>query len=422
VVRGGFGIFFDSDFTNIAYNSATTAPNSFSNTLQAAGNGVQNATTGAIASIVPKLTDLSSVLSVVNNMVTPYTYEYNLGLEHALPWQMTASAMYVGARGVKLFANQQYNYLNPATGGTQRLNVNRGPINARGNFAASNYNGLETSVERRFTHGLFFRGTYTYSKALDNGSEVFTADTETTSYTADLSPGGRRQDWSTSAYDHRHFASIVYAWSPRGFHADSRGKDALLSIFTRGWTISGIEQFQTGTYGSFNMGGFIDTNGDGSAANDRPILGNPRAPLNTAGVDGVYLRSIFGVGGATPGVYYSVAEANNGNAVVVNPSTVHFLIQHGQQYLQQEIGRNSFSNPGAQFHNVALEKSFFLPGHFIEGARVTLRSEVQDLPNHNNTGFLDITVPDVGTDNFMNHLNARETQGRQLKLWAKFEF
>jgi hypothetical protein len=422
VIRGGFGIFYDSGFTNIGYNTAVTAPNSFSNTLQASGNGVPNATTGAIASITPSLSQLSSVQSVVKNMVTPYTYQYNLGVERSLPWQMTGSATYVGSRGLKLLANQQFNYLDPSVGGTRRLNTTRGPINVRGNYADSDYNGVETSVERKFNHGLFFRGAYTYSKALDNGSEVFTADTEVTSYTADLSPGGRRQDWSNSAYDHRHYLSIVYAWTPRGFHADKRGTDALLSVFTRGWTISGVEQFQSGTYGSFNMGGFLDTNSDGSAANDRPILGNPHAPIDTAGVDGFFLGNVYGVPGGVSGTYYDVGAANAGNAVVINPSNAHFLIQHGQQYLHQEIGRNSFQNPGGQFHNIALEKSFALPIHFLETPRLTLRSEIQDFPNHNNTGFLNIAVPNAGTDVYFNHLNARETQGRQIKLWAKFEF
>jgi hypothetical protein len=102
----------------------------------------------------------------------------------------------------------------------------------------------------------------------------------------------------------------------------------------------------------------------------------------------------------------------------VNPSSVHFLIQHGQQYLHQEIGRNSFENPGAQFHNIALEKSFSVPNHLLEQARVTLRCEAEDFPNHNNTGFLNIAVPNAGTDVYLNHLNARETQGRQLKPGA----
>ncbi len=414
VIRGGFGVFFDSDFTNIAFNSAVAAPNSFSNTLQqTTGNGVASATTGAIASITPVLTQTGSVTSVASNLATPYTYQYNLGVERQLPFQLLATATYVGSRSLKLFANQQLNYFVPGTG--KRVNTSRGVINIRGNYADANYNGLETSLERRFTHGFFVRGTYTYSKALDSGSEVFAADTDSTSYTADLRPGGRRQEWGNSSYDHRHFASIVYAWSPVGFRSDSRGTDALLSVFTRGWTISGIEQFQTGTYGSFLING-LDINGDGSAANDRPIVGNPHAAFDKIGIDGAWL-------GGTPGVFYDLAANNATNALnPVNRSDVRFIVQNGQQYLSQQIGRNSFQNPGAQFHNVALEKAFRLPLHFGENPRLTLRSEVQNIANHNNTGFLDINTLDVGTDSYMNRLNARETNGRQVKLWAKFDF
>ncbi len=414
VIRGGFGMFFDSDFTNIAFNSATTAPNSFSNTLQqTGGNGVASATTGAINSITPVLTQTGSVQSVANNLVTPYTYQYNLGVERQLPFQLLATATYVGSRSLKLFANQQLNYFVPGT--NKRVNTSRGVINIRGNYADANYNGLETSLERRFTHGFFVRGTYTYSKALDSGSEVFTTDTDATSYTADLRPGGRRQEWGNSAYDHRHFASIVYAWSPTGFRADNRGTDALLSVFTRGWTISGIEQFQTGTYGSFLING-LDVNGDGSATNDRPIIGNPHASFDEIGIDGAWV-------GGTPGVYYDLAANNATNALnPVKLSDVRFAVQKGQQYLSQEIGRNSFQNPGGQFHNVALEKAFRLPLHFGENPRLTVRSEVQNIANHNNTGFLDINTLDVGTDSYMNRLNARDTNGRQVKLWAKFDF
>ena len=409
VMRGGFGVFFDSDFTNIAYNSATTAPNSFSNTLiVTTGVGVTNATTGAIASISPSLSQTGSVTSVVNNLRSPYTYEYNLGFEEKLPGQFTAVATYVGTRGLKLYANQQYNYFNPA--GTTRLSPTRGAINARGNFADSNYNGIETSLERKFRRGLLFRGTYTFSKTLDDGSEVFTADTETTSYTADLSLGGRRQDYSNSAYDHRHFASFLYVWSPAGFRSDNKGLDFVYSMLTRGFTISGTEQFQSGTYGSFNFGGGADTNNDGSAFNDRPIVGNASLPITKFGVDGYYL-------GQTPGQFYDYVT----NAPV-NRTDEHFLLQHGQQFLRQEIGRNSYLNPGAQFHNIALEKSFAAPFKHFEGSRFTLRAESQNFVNHNNTGILDLNLLDVGTDSFLNKLNGREDLGRTLKLWAKYEF
>jgi hypothetical protein len=360
------------------------------------------------------------VLSLVNNLVAPYTYEYNLGFERQLPFQMIASATYVGSRGAKLFANQQFNYFTATTG--QRLNPSRGQINARGNYGSSNYNGIETSLERRFNHGFMVRGTYTYSKALDNASEIFNLDSEKTTYSAaDFSLQGRSQEWSNSGYDHRHYASIVYVWSPAGFHATNAFADTMASVFTRGWTISGIEQFQSGTYTSFYIGG-LDVNGDGNANNDRPIVGNARQPFDRIGVDGTWVEDANGNAGV-PGQYYDLAANNATGALIpVTLSDVHFAVQSGNQFLKKEIGRNSYQNPGAQFHNIALEKAFHLPIHLGENPRLTLRSEVKNFLNHNNTGFLDTNVLGVGADSYFNRLNAREPYSRELKLWAKFDF
>ena len=253
VIRGSYGIFFDSDFTNLAFNSATSAPNSFSNTLQVTtGNGVANATTGAIASITPVLTNTGSVTSVVNNFVAPYTQQYNLGVERTLPFQLMASVTYVGSQSQKLFANQQFNYFDPAT--SKRLNTTRGVINARGNYAAANYNGVETMLERRF-----------------NLTGCLSAEPIRSARRSTMDPRSsprmprrrriRRISLSVAAVRSgapRHTitgtnASIVYCWSPVGFRSDNAGANALLGVFTRGWTISGVEQFQTGTYGTFNM-------------------------------------------------------------------------------------------------------------------------------------------------------------------------
>jgi len=422
VIRGAFGIFFDSDFTNIAYNSAQSAPNSASGNLSSpTGNGLSNAT-GLLSQITPNLTQTSSVTSVDKNLVAPYTYQYNLGVERTLPGDILFTATYVGTRGLKLFANQQYNYFVPGT--PARVNSSRGVIIARGNYADSQYHGLETMVEHKFHKGFLLRGTYTYSKTLDDGSEVFAPEGEATSYTADLAPGGRRQDWGNSAYDHRHFASIVYVWSPAGFHSNNTVGNALLGVFTRNWTVSGISQFQSGAYSTVNLLG-IDTNGDGSASNDRPILGNPSAPFATVGADGAYLTDAAG-NPATPGVYYDLAANNiDGTLKVVTPSQVHWLVQNGQQYLHQEIGRNSFKNPYQQFHNVALQKGFSTSFAHFDRGQLILRAEVQDIANHNNIGPLDVNLLDVGTENFQNKINARVSNpadGRVLRLWAKFVF
>ncbi len=412
VIRGGFGIFYDSTFSNIVTNSAASAPNAVAGTLTSTtGNGLTNAT-GLIGSISPTLSAQSSVTSEVNNAVNPVTYQYNLGVERQVTGSTTIAVRYIGALGKKLFANQQYNYF--ANGA--RLNATRGIINARGNFASSNYNALQIEGTHAFSHGFQINANYAYGKNMDNGSEIFAATGVQTSYTADLSPQGRGQDYANSGYDHRHYVSVSYVWTPTGFRADNFAANAILGILTRHWTLSGIEQFQSGTYTSFNTSGY-DTNADGSSANDRPVLGNQGAALGTAGIDGHWV-------GGTTGVYYDVATANtSGDLVQVTPSQVHWLIPYGpqNQFLKQEIGRNSYSNPGSTRNDIALEKGIGTSYLHLDRGRFILRGEVQNIGNHNDVGIVDTNIGDIGSS-FLNTSNGRQSAGRQIVLWGKFVF
>jgi hypothetical protein len=258
---------------------------------------------------------------------------------------------------------------------------------------------------------VFFRVAYTYGKDLDDASDVFGTFAAPTSYSANLAGNGLGQDWGPSVWDHRHFIALTYAWNPVGFHASSTATDLLLSAFTRHITISGTTQLQSGYYSTFNVSG-IDTNGDGSSANDRPLIGNPRKPIDTAGFDGFYFGDGF-----TPGQYY--------DAVTGNPVTAadeHWLVPHGPQFVPLEVGRNSYQNPGAQYWNIAVEKD--VPASFLHLDRgmFTFRVEAQNFTNHNNTGPLDINLLDIGTPAFLNKQNAVEPTTRHLLLWAKFQF
>jgi outer membrane receptor protein involved in Fe transport len=421
VVRGGFGIFYDSDFTNIMVNEAQSSPNAVAGELiSTAPNGLGNAT-GLISQIPNTLNPKASVLSVVKNLVSPYTIEYNLGVEHQFPLSIGVSATYVGSRGVKLFANQQYNYFDPNTG--QRLDPTRGAINARGNFAASDYNGLEVGAKRNFAHGIAVYGSYVYSKSLDDGSEVFTTSNEQTSYGADLVPGGRKYNWGNSAYDHRHYGAITYVWTPVGLRADNRGTDLVLSALTRHWTISGTSRFQSGAYSTVNFAG-IDANGDGNIANDRPFVGNPGAAMSSVGIDGAYLGPDGNGNQPTPGVYYDLAANNTSGALnPVNANQVRWLVPYFSGYYDpREVGRNSFRNPGEMYNDVALEKA--VPTSLLRFDRGSLvfRAEAQNIANHNNVGLLDVNLLDVGTSYFMNTQQAREANNRALRFWAKFVF
>jgi hypothetical protein len=166
---------------------------------------------------------------------------------------------------------------------------------------------------------------------------------------------------------------------------------------------------QSGYHSTFNVGG-LDTNGDGSNANDRPLVGNRHKPIDTVGFDGTYEN-------LTPGVYY---DGVTGNPVTADD--VHWLVPSGPQFTTMEVGRNSYTNPNSQFWNIAVEKD--VPStwlHFDRGMFV-FRVEAQNFTNHNNIGPLDTNLLDIGTSSYLNKQNAVEPTFRHLQLWVKFRF
>ena len=420
-IRGGFGIFYDSYFSNFVINAAQSAPNSVAGLLQQTRASGPISIAANLNSFNPTvLTGRASVTSVDKNMVNPQTYQYNLGIEQELAKGVNLHIAYVGNRGEKLFANQQFNYRTGTTG--LRQDPTRGVVNARGNYADSNYNSIQVDSTIRVGRTIAIRANYVFSKDLDNGSEIFATGSSPTSYTANLAPGGRRQDYGPSTFDHRQFASFSYSWSPRGFHSDSRGKDILLDVLTRNFTIGGVSQLQSGPYSNVNAGG-SDTNGDGSPFNDRPIIGNASAPFQTAGIDGALV-------GLNPGTYYDVAELNTiGNGLPVTASQVHFLVPYDpdNKYLTASVGRGTYQNPGATTHNLALQKGFSPGFKHLELAQFVIRAEATNLFNHNDRTYLDTNVTDFGpADLYPTSLNtdslAREDTQRTLVLWGKFVF
>jgi hypothetical protein len=201
-------------------------------------------------------------------------------------------------------------------------------------------------------------------------------------------------------------------WAPAGFHSSNSAGDFFLSAFTRHIAISGTTQLQSGYHSTFNVNG-QDMNLDGSTANDRPLVGNPSRPIDTAGFDGYYyFDPAF-----TPGVYY--------DAVTNAPTTadkVHWLVPHGPQFTTQEVGRNSFVNPSAQYWNIAAEKDIPSTWLHFERGMFVFRVEAQNFTNHNNIAPLDINLFDIGTSSYLNKQNSIEPTFRHLLLWAKFRF
>ncbi|MDP9051478.1 MAG: TonB-dependent receptor [Acidobacteriota bacterium] len=419
VFHGGIGIFYDSFFTNILVNAAQSSPVAPTTTLQQGVSGCCGPASTLIATITPIFSANSSVQSDVSNLVNPITYQYNFGLERQLPFRMKGTLNYVGSRGEKLYSNRQLNYVVNGA----RINPARGVINVRDNRADSQYHALQAELDRQFSQGLFFRVSYTYGKLLDDSSEVFTTFASPTSYSANLAGNGLHQDWGPSAYDRRHLLVFTYAYTPKGFHSENAVADKVFSAFTRNFTISGQTELYSGLYTSFNVSG-KDINGDSSITNDRPVLSNTAAPIAAVGVDGSYI-------GGTAGTYYDYAAYNASLALAarvrtpVSPGAVHFLVPspaNGALLLQQEVGRNSYLNPGQQYWNLALEKAIPTPFAHLEHAQFIFRVEAQQLGNHNNLTFYSNNVTQVGLLAFQNPSGAREPNNQKLRFWAKYEF
>ena len=169
---------------------------------------------------------------------TPYTHEWNLSIEHTFPGNWLLEAAYQGSAGHHL--EERPNINPPLPNGTTPFANYTGGIALGENGGNSNYNAVNVRLEKRYSSGLSFLGTYKYSKCLDYPwQDQFTAH-----------PLDMRLDYGNCLYDtdQRFVVSSVYEL-PFG-----RGKRYLnvgkVSNLLGGWEVSGITTFSTGPWGT----------------------------------------------------------------------------------------------------------------------------------------------------------------------------
>jgi len=418
VIRGGFGTFYDVLFSNIGDNTAESVPNTLGGLLVspagATGRGTANALQ-LVNAVTPTLNPLSSVTTVVSNLVNPLIYQWNFDIERSLPGKFLLTIAYVGNRGERLFLNEE---LNPGINGV-RIDPARGSILARTNNGNSTYNGLDLSVDRALGHGFMLRGAYTWSKALDNGSDVFTTSGDTTRPQNLLNSSLEK---GPSAFDRRHRAVFTWVYQTPPLKQSSAFARAV-SWPVRDWQISGIFSFQTGAPETVYLGGY-DQNGDLSAANDRPNLSNPNAPINYSQACLNSSTCITGVGQINPDGTLSdwwtgaPGTAKQFRYIVTN------IVGDGPN---GNLGRNTFYNPGRQDYSLAITRIIKLPRW--ETRQFEFRAEAFDVFNHPNAGGGttqdNSSVPgisgNIDSPTFMNKSVTYEG-GRTMQLWLKYRF
>lgn len=411
VLRGGAGMFYDVYYTNIADNTATTSPNAAGGTTfvpGTAGRGVAGVV-GATANYPNTLSPLNAVTTQLDNLVNPQIYQWNLNVQRELPGKFIFETAYVGTRGTRLWLNED---LNPGdiSGGanlSQRLNPAKGLINVRTNSGDSVYHGWQNTLSRNIGR-LSLRGSYTWSRSIDNKSEIFVSSEGSSRWAV---PGDPRSDRGPSAFHRTHRAAITWVYELPRFQGHG-----FLTPIIGGWATSGQLGFQSGAPQTIYIGGF-DQNGDLNGFNDRPFLSNPAAPINysdTCFNDPTCISGLgFDLGGGT------LIDANTGAPGTADQFR-YIISGTGGPNIAGNVTRNNFYAPGTQTWNLSAFKRFYMP--YKEGHVVEFRADFFNAFNHPNTGV--INLADIGNTLDSNFLNLDHTRsgGRNITLWLKYTF
>lgn len=428
VVRGAFGLFYDHSFTNITDNLQASAPMAASPVLY----GSNAANVRGTASWSTQFANLSKIplasnsqTTIAKDLISPLTYQYNLNIERALPGGFGLTVGYAGSRALHLFS---LDTLNPVIAATSlRVNTARGLITYFGNGGASDYNSIQLELEHKFRRSLQFRGAFTYSKGLDNVSDPYTTGNQSgyPEVESTLPTGGasRGRDWGPSAYDHRLRGVGTLVYQTPSYHWN--GAMGVVAHIINNYTVSSIPFYQSGTVYNVQVG--FDVNNDG-ISNDRPVLTNPSAPINTFSVASQTFYSA--ANGAAPGVYCDGSYINNAKAgdAYCHPvalSQMHFFFGNYKQQ-SQTINRNSGYTPGQWNVDLAAQREFKLFEHHA----LSFRAESFNVLNHANTGVPSFTLYNTtllpiaagyGRGTFANFAST-QTGARSLRFFARYSF
>ena len=126
-----------------------------------------------------------SVDPIQENPTQPYRMQFNLNVQQQVARNTVATVAYVGALGKHFgHVNSDVNLAQASTrdgrlffaSGQSKRNPDYGQMGAR-KFDSSNfYHALQAGLNRRFTEGFRVQASYTFSKAIDEGSTVFSGN------------------------------------------------------------------------------------------------------------------------------------------------------------------------------------------------------------------------------------------------------
>ena len=309
VLRGGFGLFWNPQFTVLYNGFVNAAPFSpqvtrFGVRFEDPYGPAANPFPASFAPFKPPadaefFTPLGTFGTFANDFKPSYMETYNITLEHEVARNLVARASYIGNLGRRLSYTDDLNYARYAPGATtgniqqRRPYGNFGSILTTYSDSTSSYHGLQLSVERRVANNFSFEVNYTFSKSIDEVS------TDTTPQNASQTvPMNRTLNRGVSDFDNRHRLIASHVWALPLFSQ----QNALTRSVLGGWQFTGITTIRSG--GPFSVSSGTDRALSGLGSSFADLLGDPDMPGGRSRAERItqyFNTAAFGP--ATPGTF-----------------------------------------------------------------------------------------------------------------------
>ena len=316
----------------------------------------------------------ANVSYIPRNTRWPYVQTWFASVQRELVKHWVLELGYTGSHSLRVPTLSDYNEALPNQPGGSLGTQARRPDQAFGAITWVNpagqtvYNGFSARLEHRFSSGLYFLNSFTWSKALGDTEQALENDI-TVQNVRDL-----KNDRGRTSYDVKllNISSFVYQLpfgKARKFGSNWNGA---MDAFLGGWEINTINTANSGlpVTVTYTPSSAWDATGRLSewrgVAMQRPsLVGDPTRPSGVAMIDQYWNKAAF----AIPAV-----NAPFGN-----------------------VGRNSFNAPEFWQWDLGLNKRFQIPAR--EGMALQFRAELFNAMNHTNFGgpSTDITSSAFGT-------------------------
>jgi hypothetical protein len=272
LVKAAYGIFYEPYYTGqggplqapisaapFIQTPQVNGPQSFSNPYLN-----QNLFNGQFA-------EPMTILTLAPHLALPYAQDWNLTLEKSFSDTWLLDIGYVGTSGTKLprFIEGNPTVFVPGVDSSGNPISNENNVNQRrlysgctlsqpngcvfassgliAGIANSSYNALEASLRRRFSHGLSFLASYTYSQSIDDVSSfnITGSASQAVAGENDLAqnPFDLAAERGRSMFDARHRFVLSYQWNLPFWNHPSTWYQHMLG----NWQVNGIATLMSGT-------------------------------------------------------------------------------------------------------------------------------------------------------------------------------